>query len=99
VSYQAIFSSAALKETEDSFQWYEDRLPGLGERFIGSLDKSISQLLNSPESYPVKKGKYREISLSKFPYLIIYEVVKKQRAIFILHIFHMRRNPRLKYKK
>lgn len=99
MSYEAIFSSAALKETEDSFQWYEDRLPGLGKRFIGAIDKSIIQILQHPEGYPAKKGKYREISLNKFPYLIIYEVVKKQRVIYILHIFHMRRNPRLKYKK
>jgi plasmid stabilization system protein ParE len=89
----------AEKEIEESFNWYEDRVKGLGLRFIGYIEKAMDQISSNPESYPNKKGKYREIIIERFPYLIIYEVLKKQKALNILHVFNTNRNPRLKYRK
>lgn len=99
MSYAVILSSAAEEEVEDSFNWYEDRVGGLGIRFIEHIEKSINRIVLNPESYAVKKGKYREIPVEKFPYLIVYEVLKKQKTVNILHVFNTRRNPKLKYKK
>jgi hypothetical protein len=68
-------------------------------RFPLSLfDKTIDFILLNPEGYPEKRSPYREILLEKFPYLIIYELDKKRHIIYILHVFHTRRNPKLKYR-
>lgn len=72
MSYVIVLSSHAEKEIDSSFNWYEDRLPGLGIRFLEFVEKSILQLSLHPEFYPNKRGKYREIPIEKFPYLIIY---------------------------
>ncbi|GAA0543787.1 type II toxin-antitoxin system RelE/ParE family toxin [Chitinophaga japonensis] len=99
MKYAILLSTAAEKEIEESFNWYEDRLGGLGARFMAYIERSIGHIAANPEAYPNKKGKYREIPVEKFPYLIIYEVRKQQKIVYILHIFNTHRNPRLKYKK
>lgn len=55
MSYAIVLSSLAEKEIENSFNWYEDRLPGLGMRFLEFVEKSILQLSLHPEFYPTKK--------------------------------------------
>ncbi len=94
-----ILSSVATKELQDSHQWYEDHSKGLGLRFVDDIDKTIEFILLNPEGYPEKRHPYREITLEKFPYLIIYEFDKANSIVYILHIFHTKRNPILKYKR
>ena len=95
---RVILSSVATKELQDSFQWYEDRLGDLGSRFVGIIDKTIEFILLNPEGYPEKSPPYREIVLEKFPYVLVYEFDKTKHIVYILHIFHTKRNHRLKYK-
>ena len=95
---RVILSSVATKELQDSYQWYEDRLEGLGSCFVGIIDKTIEFILLNPEGYSEKSPPYREIVLEKFPYVLIYEFEKAKHIIYVLHVFHTRRNPRLKYK-
>jgi hypothetical protein len=71
----------------------------LGDRFISSVNKRISQIAQNPERYPKKKGNYREVGTDVFPYIIIYEVIKKENVVFVSYIFHTRRNPGLKFKR
>ena len=94
-----IFSSVAEKEIRESFQWYEIQTVGLGKKFIEVVDKTISFILFNPKGFPKKYAQYREVAITKFPYLIIYEFDEIHETIFIFHVFHTKRNPRLKYKK
>ncbi len=95
----AIFSSTAAREIQESFDWYENREEGLGHRFIDIIDKVIELILLNPEGFPNKKDPYREAALKIFPYLIVYEYVKEKQVVYILHIFHTGRHSRIKYKR
>ncbi|MEI6748729.1 MAG: type II toxin-antitoxin system RelE/ParE family toxin [Bacteroidales bacterium] len=99
MDYKIILSSEAAKDIKESYQWYEGRSEGLGGRFVGFIDKAIKLILLNPEGYPTKKGQYREIVFDKFPYLIVYEFVKEEHIIYILHVFHTKRNPTHKFKR
>jgi plasmid stabilization system protein ParE len=94
-----ILSSEAVKELQESYQWYESRSEGLGGRFVELIDKAFKVILLNPERYPNKRGPYREIVIYKFPYLIVYEFVKEEHIIYILHVFHTKRNPKLKHNR
>ncbi len=94
-----IFSTKATKELHESFKWYENRSVGLGVLFVQFIDKTIRLIELNPEGYPNKVGPYREVAFSKFPYLLIYEFVKETQTVYILHVFHTKRNPKHKYKK
>lgn len=99
MSYRIELHPEAVRELSDTFQWYEERLEGLGSRFLSMVDKRLSEIGDHPERYAKKKRNYRETTTDGFPYVIIYEVIKKQKLVYIYYIFHPKRNPRLKYKR
>lgn len=99
MSYRILLHEEASEELSDTFHWYEDRSAGLGERFMTLLQKRLQQIADDPERYPKKRKSYRETTMDTFPYVIIYEVFKKERIVFVSYIFHSSRNPRLKYKR
>jgi len=77
----------------------EDRSAGLGHRFMSLVNKRINEIAQSPELHKKKKGNCREALVSVFPYVIIYEIFKKEKVVFISYIFHTKRNPRLKFRR
>lgn len=99
MSCKILFSSMAAKEIQESFDWYEDRGQGLGHKLIDIIDNTIELILLNPEGFLIKKEPFREASLKKFPYIIVYEYVKEKQVVYLLHIFHTSRHPRIKYKR
>jgi hypothetical protein len=80
--YQIELHPEALLELKESYQWYEERSEGLGLRFMGLINKRINEIANDPEMYAKKKGNYREALIDVFPYMIIYEMFKKEGIVF-----------------
>ena len=99
MTYTVDLGSVALRELGESFDWYEEKQPGLGERFLGQVNKRISEITQHPERYPVRKKSLRQALVETFPFLIVYEILEKEKVIFVAHIFHTRRNPSLKYRR
>jgi len=98
MDYKIILAKQAIQEIQKSYQWYEDRSRGLGDQFIAYIDNVIKIIILNPEGFPIKNGSYREIVFNKFPYLIVYEFIKGKNTIYLLHVFHTKRNPERKYK-
>jgi len=96
--YTSIFLLRARQELLDAWIWYEERQPGLGDRFKNELYKRIYKIEQTPERYPERKKPYRETRVEIFPYLIIYRISKKEKLIIISSIFHTSRNQKRKYK-
>ena len=94
---KTIFSSAAVNDFAISYHWYENRSKGLGDQFINLIDLTIKLILLNPEGFPNKTGQYREATLKRFHYQIIYEYLKESQSIYILHIFHTKWHPKIKY--
>ena len=92
-------SSIAQNELEDSSEWYEEQSPGLGDYFADVIYSSLNAISKNPEAYHNRKGNSREFVVKKFSFIIVYRFLKKENAIYILHIFHTSRNPKLKYRK
>jgi plasmid stabilization system protein ParE len=90
---------AAQRELAEAFQWYEERSPGLGVRFIKTVNERFNELSNYPERYAKHKAEFREVSTNFFPYIIIYEFMKKENVVFVSYVFHAKRNPKLKYRR
>lgn len=88
------------KDYADAYAWYEDKLAGLGDRFIIAIRQKIEEIIHRPEVFG-SKGKvgYREAKVDFFPYLIVYKVYKERKEIFISSIHHTSKKPRKKYRK
>jgi plasmid stabilization system protein ParE len=95
--YSAIFSSRAQQEIAESWDWYEDRQPGLGDRFLNEIVQHIRKIEQTPNRYPTRFKLYRETPVAVFPFLIIYRINEKKKIVRIVSIFHTSRNPKKKY--
>ncbi len=95
--YKAIFSSRAQKEVAESWNWYEDRQLGLGDRFLKELTECIQGIEQTPNRYPTRFKSYREVPIPVFPFLIIYRISERKKRVRIVSIFHTSRNPKKKH--
>lgn len=82
----------AEADLDDAFRWYEARLPGLGEAFLGSADACFARIQRHPEGYPEAHPRVRRASLRRFPYGVLYTV--REDRIDVLAVYHARRRPR-----
>jgi plasmid stabilization system protein ParE len=49
-----------------------------------------------PEYFGKIRKNVRQAALKRFPYVIVYEIIKAEVVVFA--VFHTRRNPKLKFK-
>ncbi|HEY8659604.1 MAG TPA: type II toxin-antitoxin system RelE/ParE family toxin [Hanamia sp.] len=92
-----IFSSRAQKEINESWNWYEERQPGLGDRFLKELRNRIYIIERTPGKFPARFKTYKEAQVPVFPFCVIYRINNKKKLIRIVSIFHTSRNPKKKY--
>ncbi|MBL0357396.1 MAG: type II toxin-antitoxin system RelE/ParE family toxin [Chitinophagaceae bacterium] len=100
MSFTCRFHPDIERDYSDAYEWYEDKVAGLGERFIKAVRKKIEEIAEHPQAFGrrVNKG-YREAQVDFFPYLIIYKVYKDKNEVFISSIHHTKKQSRRKYRK
>ncbi len=95
--YSSILSGRAQREILTSWEWYEERQRGLGDRFIEEVLNKINTIERNPDAFSIKHKSYREAALAVFPVVVIYRVNKRQKSIKVVAIFHTARNYKNKY--
>jgi plasmid stabilization system protein ParE len=83
-------------EVFEAAAWYEDRQPGLGDRFF----ETVSGTIDSIQAYPHRFARVETVRTSPtvrraqvegFPYTVVYEAQPDE--IVILAVAHMSRRP------
>ena len=93
--FKIIILPLAEKEIDESIEFYESRSKGLGKQFLVYLKSYLKVLIKNPELFEIKKQPYyRELTLVKFPFVIIYEIIGNE--VIIHSVFHTSRNPQRK---
>ncbi|MNX80774.1 Plasmid stabilization system protein [compost metagenome] len=93
--FKIIILPLAEKEIDESIEFYESRSKGLGRQFLLYLKSYLKVLKTNPELFEIKKQPcFRELTLVKFPFVIIYEIIGNE--IIIHSVFHTSRNPQRK---
>ena len=92
MTFNIVISPLAAKEIDATIFYYKSRKSDLGFEFLFYLKGYLSILKRNPELFPLKrKNIFREIAMTKFPFVIIYEIVKDD--VVIYSVFHTSRNP------
>lgn len=93
MQYELIMSAMAFDETDNAYIFYETQSPGLGERFLKSLEEAYKKLSHSPQFYSyINSAKdLRDIKINNFPFVIIFQIIKNQ--VFVLRVFNTNRDP------
>lgn len=91
MSFPIHLTEEALEEEIEAFLFYEDQQIGLGERFLDEVEKSLQKLSKHPSHYSFsdETKTIRDISLTKFPFIIIFEI--KSDRIEVYHIHHTKK--------
>ena len=91
------FKEEARQEIIDAAAWYRDKRTGLDKIFLLAIEEAISRILNNPAAGRKIYKTYREISLKKFPYVIVYEIIFD--SVVIYQVFNTWQNPKKKIKR
>jgi toxin ParE1/3/4 len=86
------FTLRAQADLEDIFDYLEQHSPAGARAVRAAIKQRINQLLDFPLMAPTTEMPgVRELSVSRFPYKVYYEL--RADEICILHIRHARRRP------
>ena len=83
----------ASQELEEATLFYDQRVTGLGQRFLYTVEKAIEHILLFPEAAPVVGETVRQKMLNRFPYSLFY--IFEKDAILFLAIAHHKREPKV----
>ena len=63
-----IYHPDAEIELLEAVQFYAERVPGLGERFLREFDAAVAAIQDAPERWPVLEAGVRRYVMRRFPY-------------------------------
>ncbi len=99
MSYKYAFDPIALEEYHEAIAWYGQRSIAAMEHFEADVAQAIAKICQSPLTYKKLFLNFRETSLQKFPFSIVFHAYDAKNIIIITSIYHHSRNPNRKYKK
>jgi len=85
------FRPAAAADIEAAYGWYEEQRPGLGEDFLGAVEKAMQSIAEYPDAYPVVHRGTRRILLDRFPYGLYYRIAGDH--LIVVACMHAARHP------
>ncbi len=89
----------ALNDIQETIEWYELQLKGLGLRYKTQAKKQINSLKKEPYIFSIKYNEIRCRKIEKFPFLIHYLINENTNIITIFAVFHTSRNPEIWNKR
>ena len=87
-----IIRPEAEAEMAEAFDWYEDRVAGLGAEFLLCLDAVFSAVVRNPQQFPHVHRVVRRALTRRFPYEVLF--VEDSERVVVLSVFHAKRNPK-----
>ena len=81
----------AVKEVDAASSFYQEKQPGLEQRFLEVLEDALRRIQRRPKMYQTIEGEIRKCKLPRFPYGIIFRM--KPEHIEIIAVMHLRRQP------
>lgn len=89
---QWIVRPLAESDLDHAARWYNDQRPGLGLRFLDSMNQVFERIRIAPLQFPSVSPGLRRALLQTFPYAVYFRVTDE--AIVVLAVLHLRRDPR-----
>jgi len=99
MNYTHIYEPLALYEYKEALSWYMKRSEVAAANFVKSVKERIEDICSDPLRYRNTYKHFRETSLKKYPFCIIYFIDDNANTIIITSIYHHKRSPRKKYPR
>ncbi len=93
MSLPVVFRDLAGQDVLQAQVWYEAQVPGLGARFLNSLQLVVGLISEHPLACAVTYKNIHRALVPGFPYALFYLVLPDR--VRVLACLHQRRDPRL----
>jgi plasmid stabilization system protein ParE len=85
------FHPEAERELLDASRWYAERSEVAAQAFALEIDRALDAIMRAPELWPLQPSGERRLTLSRFPYSVLYRT--RDAEIFVVAIAHHWRRP------
>lgn len=99
MSYKLVYSPEALIEFKDAISWYNVRSKRAAENFVTAVKQKTSNICKNPHLFRNSYKYFRQTSLKKFPFYLIYFIDEKEKTVILTSIYHHKRDPKRRYNK
>ena len=89
--FKIVIKEEADSDVIEAYSWYESCQMDLGDEYIAELEDYLQIIEKDPHIYRIRKSNLRFCPLKRFPYLIVYEIEKKE--IIVYAVFNTNQNP------
>jgi toxin ParE1/3/4 len=97
MGFKLKLSTQAQLDIWDIIDWYENKQPGLGERFDSDLISIFYKIAENPTLYSYYQKEFRRAVLKNFSYLIIFKVT--QNEVVVYTVVYGGRDPKMINKR
>lgn len=77
----------------NAYQWYDERVPDLGLRFLESVERTLTQIEHTPQGFAEVHEGVRRALIRTFPYGIYFSI--EEEKTIVLAVVHSSRHPRV----
>jgi plasmid stabilization system protein ParE len=88
---RVVYHSAVEAELIESARFYEQKLSGLGRRFLDEFDAAVQQISAAPHCWHPVDSVRRRFLMPRFPFGIYYRLADDELRILVVK--HHRRHP------
>jgi len=85
------FLEVAQIELDESFDYYEEQIEGLGHDFLKEILAAIKRIKTNPNAWSRLSKKTHRCLTNRFPFGVIYQI--RDDEILIVAIAHLHRKP------
>jgi toxin ParE1/3/4 len=85
------FHPEAERELLDAGRWYAERSEVAAQAFALEIDRALTAIAEAPERWPLRPSGERRLTLSRFPYAVLYRM--RAGEVIVVAIAHQRRRP------
>ena len=96
MKYDIVFQSRAIFEIQNSIDYYDELLVGLGQEFYSELFEYIDAIVVNP-FYKIHSENIRALPLKKFPFMIFYWIDETEKKLYIEAVFHTSQNTKKQF--
>ena len=92
MAYTIKITPTAFNDLQNSIDYYNEQQKGLGKKFNTAIQNAFTQLKRVPASGYFMYDNVRYRVISKFPYIILYELTPHD-TIAVYRVFNTSQNP------
>lgn len=84
--FNLVVTEEAHKDILQAYNYYNQQLAGLGDRFLDKLEERFAAISTHPEYYSFIDNKQilRDITIVDFPFVIVYEVTGSNVIVYAI---------------